>query len=72
MSSCCEGLRLGGDTVSEKAKQPWSRPELIVLVRGKPEERVLSACKTVIVSGPGTSDAACDTTSGSCDTLESS
>jgi hypothetical protein len=27
----------------------WKRPELVVLVRGKPEEAVLAACKL----GPG-------------------
>jgi hypothetical protein len=26
-------------------KKPWVRPELIVLVRGRPEEAVLTACK---------------------------
>lgn len=34
-------------------KKKWDKPELIVLVRGKPEERVLSACKTTMVAGPG-------------------
>ncbi len=29
----------------EKARRPWSKPELIVLVRNKPEEAVLSTCK---------------------------
>jgi hypothetical protein len=27
------------------AKKPWNKPELVVLVRGKPEEAVLAACK---------------------------
>jgi hypothetical protein len=27
-------------------KKEWSEPELIVLVRSKPEEAVLSVCKT--------------------------
>ena len=26
-------------------KKPWSKPELIVLVRGRPEEAILNACK---------------------------
>jgi len=26
-------------------KKPWARPELIVLVRGTPDEAVLKACK---------------------------
>ena len=25
--------------------KPWSRPQLIVLARGRPEERVLQGCK---------------------------
>lgn len=29
----------------------WRRPELIVLVRGKPEEAVLTACKTSGILG---------------------
>ena len=28
-----------------QTKKPWSKPELIVLVRGKPEEALLAACK---------------------------
>jgi hypothetical protein len=32
-------------------KKKWSKPELIVLVRGKPEEAVLGQCKAVGV-GP--------------------
>jgi hypothetical protein len=31
--------------MDEPAKGAWSGPELIVLVRGKPEEAVLTACK---------------------------
>lgn len=26
-------------------KRPWTKPELIVLLRGRPEEAVLLACK---------------------------
>jgi len=26
-------------------KQPWQKPELVVLVRSKPEEAVLTTCK---------------------------
>lgn len=29
----------------------WSKPELIVLVRGKPEEAVLTGCKVIGGSG---------------------
>ncbi len=29
----------------QEPKKPWTEPELIVIVRGKPEEAVLTACK---------------------------
>ena len=35
-------------------KKEWSEPELIVLVRSKPEEAVLSGCKGS--GSPGSSD----------------
>jgi hypothetical protein len=31
--------------MDEPTRRAWSKPELIVLVRGKPEESVLAACK---------------------------
>ena len=31
----------------QKKKKKWSRPQLIVLVRGKPEERMLVNCKAI-------------------------
>jgi len=31
--------------MDEPTRRAWSKPELIVLVRGKPEEAVLGACK---------------------------
>jgi len=36
--------KLEVDTMKEKKK--WTTPQLIVLVRGEPEEGVLAACKT--------------------------
>lgn len=33
-------------------RKKWQNPELIVLVRGKPEEMVLSACKGGFMNGP--------------------
>ena len=30
----------------EKKKSKWSKPKLIILTRGKPEESVLVACKS--------------------------
>ena len=41
-------------------KQPWGSPQLIVLVRGMPEEAVLVACKTILLaSGPLVGASAC-------------
>jgi hypothetical protein len=33
------------DKKRSKYKKPWQKPELIVLVRSKPEEAVLVVCK---------------------------
>jgi len=37
-------------------KKEWKTPELIILVRSKSEEAVLSACKWSLVSGPTNPD----------------
>ena len=34
-------------------KKAWKTPELIILVRGKPEEAVLEVCKTTGPNGEG-------------------
>jgi len=39
-------------------KKKWSTPLLTILVRGKPEERALTACKTG-ASGPGSNWSGC-------------
>ncbi len=39
------------EEIKTKKKQ-WQKPELIVLVRSKPEEAVLGACKFVGTAGP--------------------
>ena len=36
-------------------KKEWTKPELIVLVRSKPEEAVLAACKILNSTGSVTS-----------------
>ena len=36
-----------------EGKKAWQRPELIVLVRSRPEEAVLAGCKYPGVAGPG-------------------
>jgi hypothetical protein len=33
------------------SRKSWSKPEIIVLVRGSPEESVLAACKVFVVGG---------------------
>ena len=42
-------------------KEKWGKPKLIVLVRSKPEEGVLVACKraAVVNLGPGRFDLGC-------------
>jgi hypothetical protein len=50
----------------QKQKKEWKTPELIVLVRGKPEEAVLAACKKGGMAGP-TGSNSCKTTSIPCD-----
>ena len=35
----------------KNTKKTWSKPELIVLVRGKPEEAVLAGCKLDFPTG---------------------
>jgi hypothetical protein len=47
-------------------KRTWQTPKLIVLVRGKPEELVLTGCKmiysamaTMMASGPGDAAPGC-------------
>jgi hypothetical protein len=38
--------------MAEKEKQLWEKPQLIVLGRSRPEERVLIDCKNLNESGP--------------------
>jgi len=35
-----------------EGKKKWIRPQLILLVRARPEENVLLACKGTFASGP--------------------
>ena len=42
----------GGQSNNKKKKEKWVKPQLIVLVRGKPEESVLNACKVALEGGP--------------------
>lgn len=42
-------------------KKKWKKPQLIVLVRGRPEESVLTVCKYYdgIISGPNNDNVRC-------------
>jgi len=44
-----------------QVKEEWKTPELIVLVRNKPEEAVLSGCKTSAIKGANSSIVVCFT-----------
>jgi hypothetical protein len=51
----------------ETEKKQWTKPELIVLVRSKPEEAVLSACKRAGGSGADVVQVGCvDQLMGTC------
>ena len=50
-----------------KSQKVWVKPELIILVRSKPEEAVLAACKGGGFIGPNYSDhTGCALEFGSC------
>jgi hypothetical protein len=42
-----------------KMKKTWQKPELVVLVRNKPEEVVLQDCKYNFLTGPDNEDNMC-------------
>ncbi|MBM3131005.1 MAG: hypothetical protein FJ009_20555 [Chloroflexi bacterium] len=45
----------------EQQKKEWVKPELLVLVRNKPEEAVLTACKgNMVASSPGSQGFWCE------------
>lgn len=46
------------------SKKAWSEPELIVLVRSKPEEAVLAACKKLDVGGSAGTNSKCNLITG--------
>ncbi len=62
-------------TTRTTPRQPWIQPQLIVLVRSRPEEAVLGSCKYISTSGsPNGADGECviGDPCQSCDTYESS
>jgi hypothetical protein len=44
-------------TMTQMTKKAWSKPERIVLVRGKPEEAILGACKDNVTQANANNDA---------------
>lgn len=55
----------------EKKKEKWGKPKLIILVRGKPDEMVLAACKTYGGSGPNDIADGCDLADFTCNSCSS-
>ncbi len=53
-------------TDKQGEKRPWVEPELIVIVRGSPQESVLAGCKDASGSGAYVAAAACRSTGGNC------
>lgn len=57
-------------------KRPWATPQLTVLVRGKPGERVLDFCKTLggggTYIGPGLSNSQCAVGCAECTAINAS
>ncbi len=45
--------------MGEPTKRAWFQPELVVIVRGNPEELVLEGCKTASQLGPNGSSTSC-------------
>lgn len=45
--------------MSDKKKKKWTRPQLVIIGRGNPEERVLVACKDKDATGPFTDGSFC-------------
>jgi hypothetical protein len=47
---------LNGEKTVKNSHKRWSKPELTVLVRNKPEEAMLTVCKLFIGAGPASSE----------------
>jgi len=60
-----KGKVMGSET--RKEKKPWEKPELTVLVRSRPEEAVLTGCKTSGGGGPQALLGKCGYVDGNCD-----
>lgn len=59
--------------MTEKLKKDWQKPELIVLVRSKPEEAVLGTCKgTIATTAPGPNGRLCASAPNNCMNLNPS
>lgn len=56
-----------------EGKAPWETPELVVLVRSRPEEAVLSFCKNPGYAGGGPTKSNCKLTANEgCEVLSTS
>ena len=49
-----------------ETKRRWIKPQLVILGKGTPEERVLAACKTTTSNAPGPNGKTCNTAPGNC------
>ena len=63
--------------MNKTATRAWSKPELIVIVRGAAEEAVLSGCKTNAGGGAASQRSSCNVDNlgrcgGTCDRIASS
>lgn len=56
-------------------KKKWTKPELIILLKGRPEEAILAGCKGGDTAGPQSDYELCDSAitecSGQCDAITS-
>ena len=48
-------------------KDKWTKPELTVLTRNKPEEAVLTVCKNGVGGGPDDLDNVCSSAAYACE-----
>ena len=52
-----------------KEQKHWSKPQLIILGRGKAEENVLAGCKGGIYSGPYSQHSLCNNPRNGCSSV---
>jgi hypothetical protein len=57
---------MSGPIQKSQTKKGWTKPQLLILARGNPEEAVFSACKGGILTGPTQTDGSCIRTGIGC------